>query len=340
MPVTFSIIIPVYNVERYIQECFDSIACQVEPDDEIILVNDGSTDSSQKICLEIKEKNSQFVRFIDQSNKGLSAARNIGLRNAEKDYVLFVDSDDKVKNDYLSTLRSNLSKKHEIDVLMFGYETFPNGAVYTPGFSEGIKRTQSELMQDNKHINSNNDFSFSWRFAIRRSFINKYCLTFDEEARFGEDYLFNANILLIGGVVCVIKKSLYMYRIDNPESIMRTRFKPNLEEQIAYQYQKKLEIVERYNLHSFEGWDHDFAWYYITAFRDMLIRNLYNSDNSNKIASLKRILSLPLITDNYKIVGTEYWKYSKRAALLHFCCKHRLLLYIDYKARHYSIRNK
>ncbi len=332
MAVSFSIIIPVYNTERYLKTCIDTLIIQLQKDDEVVLINDGSTDNSGKICTEIVNQNEKNFRYIQQQNRGLSATRNVGIKKAQKEYLLFIDSDDEVKQDYLSVLREKLTERNDIDVLMFGYETFPNGRVFYPGFSEGIKKTQYELFSGNQSINRNNDFSFSWRFAIRRSYIMSKNLFFDEDVFLGEDYLFNAKVLLSGGLVYVMRKSLYRYRIDNNESIMRKKIKPDLEARLSVQYTKKLEIIEQYGLHSVPGWDFDFSWYYITAFRDMLLRNLYNSSEQDKIKGLRRILSLPLISDNYRIIGTRYWKYSKRAALFHFCCKHRVFLqYIDYK---------
>ncbi len=334
MAISFSIIIPVYNTERYVEGCIDSLASQLESDDEVILVNDGSTDSSGGICKEIVERYPSNMRYIEQRNKGLSAARNTGLSAAKKDYVLFIDSDDQVKNNYLSLLRSKLKDADAIDVLMFGYETFPNGQVFYPGFSEGFKRTRRELLEENQAINRNNDFCYSWRFAIKRSYIINNKFVFDEDVFIGEDYLFNARALLSGGLIYVMRDALYMYRIDNTESIMRKRYKQDLESRLSVQYNKKLEIIEQYELRSAPGWDFDFSWYYISAFRDMLFRNLYNSSERDKIKGLRRILSLPLITDNYKNIGLRYWKYSKRAAFFHFCCKYRVFLrYIDYKIK-------
>ena len=334
MNVSFSIIIPVYNTERYLMECINSLIDQLTDNDEVILINDGSTDNSSQICTEIANTQRTAIHLIQQRNKGLSAARNAGMHIAKNDYVLFIDSDDKVSREYLPVLRKKLSDNKEIDVLMFGYETFPNGSKYQPGFSEGLKRTRYELLEGNHRINRNNDFCFSWRFAVKHKYAEMNNLYFDEEVRIGEDYLFNARILLSGGIVYVLNKPLYMYRIDNPDSIMRRRYKPNLEEQLSCQYAKKLEIIEKFNLHSVTGWDNDFAWYYVTAFRDMLIRNIYFSNEKNKIRSLKRVLSLPLIENNYKVIGNEYWKYSKRGALFHLCCKYRFFLpYVDYKVR-------
>ena len=91
--VFFSIIIPVYNVEGYLRQCLDSILCQSYSNFEIVLVNDGSIDSSLEICLEYQEK-SAHVKLINKENEGVSTARNIGLLRAKGDYIIFTDGDD------------------------------------------------------------------------------------------------------------------------------------------------------------------------------------------------------------------------------------------------------
>ena len=90
-----SIIVPVYNVEKYLNECIDSIIAQTYSNIEIILVNDGSTDASGKICDEYAEKDGR-IKVIHQVNAGLSAARNAGMAVATGEYLYFVDSDDYV----------------------------------------------------------------------------------------------------------------------------------------------------------------------------------------------------------------------------------------------------
>ena len=104
-----SIIIPVYNVEKYLKTCLDSVINQTYQNLEIILVNDGSTDNSGKICEEYKRTNSRII-LIHKKNEGLSAARNTGLGIATGEYISFLDSDDYISNDMLETLYNRLVK--------------------------------------------------------------------------------------------------------------------------------------------------------------------------------------------------------------------------------------
>ena len=98
-----SIIVPVYNTEKYIERCLDSIMKQDYPNFEVILVNDGSTDESGIIIQKYKEKYKN-ISYIKQENKGVGAARNAGIKVAKGDYISFVDSDDLIMEDYCSHL--------------------------------------------------------------------------------------------------------------------------------------------------------------------------------------------------------------------------------------------
>lgn len=115
--IRISVIVPIYNVEEYLVECLDSLAQQTTPIDEIILVNDGSTDGSRKICEDYCEKYKNFI-LINQNNQGLSCARNKGMEVAQGDYILFVDSDDYVNCDMGAVIKTKLEEE-ELDVLYY-----------------------------------------------------------------------------------------------------------------------------------------------------------------------------------------------------------------------------
>lgn len=115
-----SIIIPVYNVEKYIRRCVESILSQSYNDIQIILIDDGSTDSSGIICDEYAEKDHR-IAVIHQKNQGQSVARNVGLNYASGEYITFVDSDDGVvEGAYTNAMK--LIQKHDADVVVFGYK--------------------------------------------------------------------------------------------------------------------------------------------------------------------------------------------------------------------------
>ena len=109
-----SVIVPVYNVEKYLEECLDSIQDQTYSDIEVILVNDGSTDSSKEICEKYCKQDSRF-KLINQTNQGQSVARNMGVVASAGEFIAFVDSDDIIRQDYLEELMRYMSE--EVDIV-------------------------------------------------------------------------------------------------------------------------------------------------------------------------------------------------------------------------------
>lgn len=114
-----SIIVPVYNVEEYLDECLDSIQCQTYKDIEVILVNDGSTDGSKEICEKYCERDIRF-RLMNQTNQGQSVARNRGMRKSTGEFITFVDSDDVIKEDMLEQLMKQMTSEN-IDIVECWY---------------------------------------------------------------------------------------------------------------------------------------------------------------------------------------------------------------------------
>ena len=114
-----SVIVPVFNVEEYLEECLDSIQCQTYSNIEVILVNDGSTDHSQEICERYCKQDPRF-RLINQENKGLSGARNRGMTESRGEFITFVDSDDVLKEDMLEQLIKQVTSD-DIDIVECWY---------------------------------------------------------------------------------------------------------------------------------------------------------------------------------------------------------------------------
>lgn len=114
-----SIIIPVYNAEKHISKCIESLTNQTYKEIQIILINDGSTDKSGQICEAYAEKDNRII-VIHKENGGVSSARNIGLENSTGYYIMFVDSDDWIEEDAIKRLMQ-VQNKYSYDLIMFGY---------------------------------------------------------------------------------------------------------------------------------------------------------------------------------------------------------------------------
>ncbi len=140
--VKVSVVVPVYNVEKYLKRCLDSLVNQTLKDIEIIIVNDGSLDNSPKICEEYKRKYSN-IKYISQENQGLSAARNAGIEIAIGDYIGFVDSDDFVKEDMFSFLYNN-AIENNVEISCCGHETYYDDNTTKLNTKKGIKKLYSK----------------------------------------------------------------------------------------------------------------------------------------------------------------------------------------------------
>ena len=121
-----SIIVPVYNVEKYIDKCLDSLVNQTLKDIQIIIVNDGSKDDSIKIIKEYQEKYGNKIKYLEKENGGLSDARNYGIPYAEGEYIAFLDSDDYIEKNAYEEMY-NIAKKEEADMVECDfYWEYPN----------------------------------------------------------------------------------------------------------------------------------------------------------------------------------------------------------------------
>ena len=216
-----SIIVPVYNVERYLPVCLDSIRNQTFRDIEIICVDDGSTDRSSNI-LEMYSKVEPRMRIISKENGGLSSARNAGIRCATGDIVCFVDSDDFLDKTAAKRITDAFDSTHA-DLITFG------GRVY-PQFLSNWWLNKVLSPRDTMYASFDPSLfaleaaePFAWRTACRREFLIEERLWFDEELRFGEDKLFHYMAYPRSRKTVFLSDKLYDYRVNRADSLMATR---------------------------------------------------------------------------------------------------------------------
>lgn len=207
----FSVIIPVFNVESYLRDCLDSVLNQTCADWEAICVNDGSTDNSAEILTEYALKDGR-INIITQSNGGLSAARNAGMRAAKGDYILFLDSDDWLETSALQTLAENLDGE---DMLCFsGRRFFEETEAFRPADQLMSQAYPTGMAYYNDNALQSRDFAFVCVVlrAYKRSFLIDNGLWF-KEGIFHEDNLFTPLACFYSGKVKVINECLYDYRV-------------------------------------------------------------------------------------------------------------------------------
>lgn len=205
-----SIIIPIYNVEDYVEECIDSIINQsIKKNIEIILVNDGSTDTSRsKID---KYKYIENIRIIDKENGGLSSARNAGINAAKGKYIVFIDSDDLIEGDFLDKLY-NYTDNNELDITFSGYTLFDDR-----GYRKKVKNIYASNLILNKEeyiknlIKKRTFRAEVWDDMYKREFLLENNLLF-EEGIINEDEDFTLRAILKSNKLGHLDYNGYMYR--------------------------------------------------------------------------------------------------------------------------------
>lgn len=212
-----SIVIPVYNVEVYLQRCITSIVEQSYTNLEIILVDDGSLDQSGVICDEFAKQDTR-IKVIHKSNEGLGLTRNAGIKTAKGDYICFIDSDDYIDRKYIETLYSTL-KMQGADVCYCGhtkdidgkYEKRENplaGGIYC---GSEIKEKIIPRMCGCRYGNDNIEMSSCMAIYSMR-LINEYSLEFPSERQYiSEDLIFNINYLSLCNKICISDCVGYFY---------------------------------------------------------------------------------------------------------------------------------
>ena len=237
MNAVISIVIPVYNAEKYLSQCIESILSQTYQNIEVILVDDGSPDSSGIICDNYAKSDSRIV-VIHNSNGGVSSARNSGLDKATGDYVTFVDSDDFIDANYIFALYEN--------AIINGSDlSFCKFAKYTDGKIShqkenlpsvvNLESNESKIDFSKRFFNSKEYiYSSSCRILYKRSVVQN--IRFNKKIRIGEDWMFLLNAIFKSSKISCINDVLYFYR-TNPSSATQIYLKKYLDNLINVHYE-------------------------------------------------------------------------------------------------------
>lgn len=206
---SISIVVPVYNTRNYLTQCLESIKNQTMNNIEVIIIDDGSNDGSEDICNDISNKDKRFT-VVHQKNMGLSAARNRGIEIAKGEYVLFVDSDDYIKED-LCERAYTYATENESDLIRFFYEE---------DTKQGLRFLKKQLTLPHGLIEKDVDKlkvaytsgAMVWKFLIKRQLFNNIELRFPLKVIY-EDMDFTTKLALSAKRMFVLHECLYMYRI-------------------------------------------------------------------------------------------------------------------------------
>ena len=229
-----SVIVPVYNSEKYICRCLDSILAQSYTDFELLLINDGSKDTSGVICEEYSAKDSR-VRVFHRENGGVSSARNMGLDNAKGEWVTFIDSDDWVESEYLMALVSHL----DVDIVVCSVNS-TDGKRWI--MHDDICSTRGFI---DKYIDTP-IVRAPWGALLRLDIINRNGIRFDSHIRYGEDMVFNMQYFLYCETFKTLDYVGYNYFQYPEEEISTKKYDLTLEETL-YSLTKTLSVKDELN---------------------------------------------------------------------------------------------
>lgn len=338
-----SVIIPIYNCEKYIDRCIRSILRQSYPAYEILLVNDGSTDASGELCDNIALKENS-VKVIHQTNRGVSSARNTGLEHATGDYISFIDADDEIPENSFFYLINAFTSDYD---LVCG-SCLILGANVTPVYMHGTKKeyTPTNLAIDILSVRPTRlMMSGVWGKLFSSRIINDYQLRFDEHFQNGEDGLFISEYLRHTNQIRNIKEYppvYYLYRYDGEERQSAvSAFYPDFFE---------FHILHSHKLHeliSNPSSNKDISLFY-NAFIDELIVYLvrayaYKEFFKDEVAfnqKLKQVIQHPLVNQGIKFYKRKHISHS---IMIPFALRIRSFLVLKhslpYRAKLYLQRN-
>ena len=265
-----SIVIPIYNAEKYLEECLNSIKNQTYKNFEVIMVNDGSKDDSETICMNFLRSDSRF-RYLKKENGGVSSARNVGLDNVEGDYITFIDADDWVDENYLDLLITTVEKNHS-DIVVSSYKQFNNIDVFylrAYTIQEKYLLNFEKMNRDDfltifpKLMSTNVCFNNAVAKLFRKELVND--LRFDTSIKYGEDLDFYFRLYLTVDSISYVDEPTYVYRIHGDSTT--SNFNQEHAEQelnIFKQMYEKIQEIGLPTIHYFNklkkllGWRMDF----------------------------------------------------------------------------------
>lgn len=248
-----SIIVPVYNVEKYLLDCLNSIAKQNLHNVEVLLINDGSTDKSGDICQKFVNKYDYF-KMIEQKNGGLSSARNTGLSNASGEYVQFIDSDDILTEGSVDKIL-NYINLYKPDTLKIGFDRFTENIPDTNGANKNSVIFESGYQSLQKLMENIYD-NYSWSYIAKKKIYTKNHIVFPEGRNY-EDMATTYKILANSQYCLILNEKLYLYRIREG-SISNHKNKKNAEDLLKSLNEVK-NYFEQHNINIFIG---NFITYY------------------------------------------------------------------------------
>lgn len=324
-----SVIIPIYNTEKYLGRCIDSVLNSSYQNFEIILINDGSEDGSAEICKKYLSRDSR-IKYYEQKNAGVSVARNRGIEESKGEWIVFVDSDDFISEDFLSTIAKEEYQNY--DLLIFDYirikkgkkglkayfSIFPVLGTYHYEEEDKIFLIEKILNAEQLVEKGNTKLISPWAKAYKKSVINQYSIRFPVEIVIGEDTLLNLEYIQNIDSCLYLQKKVYFFE-PRSNSATHKFYKDYLKNNIKYRKHMK-SILEKSSFFSLVK----SAYYNRVLFEtvDMLIKGIFNPYSTRSYAENCQLCH----EIHSNSIYMEALKYNNQMGRLH----RRILLFLFY----------
>lgn len=335
-----SIIVPVYNSEKYIDKCINSILNQTYKKIELILIDDGSTDNSGHLC-EVYAKVDRRVKVMHVKNSGVASARNKGIEATRGEFIQFVDSDDYIDRDMVETLAHEMNNK--VDIVMCGYKRLSkdhNGKIDVKNINlyNQVSITKEVFLNEFGNIFKNQYINYLWNKLYVASIIKNNNVKFDNSINWGEDLMFNLEYLGYCNNITIISKLLYNYINYNNNSIT-SKFNSELHNNQQKMYKAVRKFLKSNNEYLGEN-----KKVVETKFTDaiiMCLSNLFCKNSNYKkleiINKISEIIEVEGVRDNLKYFA--YGGVSKKIIGKFISDKSLNSIYYYFRIKDYIKRN-
>lgn len=281
MPIFFSVLVPVYNVEEYVAECIESVLNQNYSFLELILVDDGSTDHSGEICDQYGRID-QRIKVFHKTNQGLLHTRRYAIDKASGDYYVFLDSDDMIKKEALETIAQKI-EGYQCDCLIYGYEKVQNGIIVskTEDIEEACENDKRKIYR--KCLLST-DMNSLCRKAVKANVFHDFDYSLYYHIQHSEDLLQSLEIYKNSKSIAFINDKLYIYR-TNPNSITQKKEKQRIDFTVR---EKVLEHIEKEKVFTDDDYNlyRDFC---VSLLIDKILRIAQSEKRDSQIILYKEI---------------------------------------------------
>lgn len=312
-----SVIVPIYNVkEQYFKKCMQSITIQTYPNIEIILINDGSDEECKKIINEYVKKDERVIYIEHQKNQGISQARNSGIKIAKGEWIIFIDADDYVENNFCEEML-NVAKDTNSECVACAYNRI---------YRKKIEKVQKKcnFIMNNKQffeeiLNVQSGLGFCHMKLWKADIIKKNNIQFNKELNVAEDALFCMKTSKYLNNIYFLNKTLYNYRF-NSKSIVR-----KFDKMYVYKYLCAMKFQKEYVQKEWKNYEKEFYNYVLYHVLLIVVNYCFHPKNKNKgIGMLKEICNIKEFKDAIKY--SNYTGLSITRKITVFTLKYKLYI--------------